>query len=103
MISERLSAAPHPFNGAGNWDVTGSSSGAMGSVTAAGGCQDVGSQFQIDIAESSPVQGDRLDFALLAASQDQNVQKQLLFGPGASGFNNGGGMTPPTRKVTLLE
>src|SRR5207249_4037350 len=47
-------------------------------------------QFQVTITNgASPAIGDILDFALIAASNDANVQKQLLFAVSSSTFNNG--------------
>jgi hypothetical protein len=46
-------------------------------------------QFYLTLTQGGPAEGDRLDFALLAASKDQNTQKRLLFGPSASTFNQG--------------
>ncbi|MFH1724222.1 MAG: NosD domain-containing protein, partial [Elusimicrobiota bacterium] len=78
----------------GQWHVDGSSSGAdMASFTGSQANLAVpasDTQFILDFTDGgSAVEGDRVDFALIAASQDQNVQKQLLFGPAADGFHDG--------------
>ncbi|MFH1725254.1 MAG: fibronectin type III domain-containing protein, partial [Elusimicrobiota bacterium] len=78
----------------GQWHVDGSSSGAdMASFTGSQANLTVpasDTQFILDFTEGgSAVEGDRVDFALIAASQDQNARKRLLFGPAADGFHEG--------------
>ena len=74
------------------WQVVGSSTGNMGSYTGTGVSRPFPSsntQFLLTINYTTPAIGDFADFALLAASQDQFVQKQLLFGKTGSGLNRG--------------
>src|SRR5207249_3143953 len=65
------------------WQVVGSSTGSMGSYSGSGVSRPFPSsgntQFMLTITYGSPTIGDKADFALLAASQDSTVQKQLLF------------------------
>ncbi|MCX5786277.1 MAG: fibronectin type III domain-containing protein [Elusimicrobia bacterium] len=79
--------------GGNSWTVTGSSSGVLGTFT-----QSISGYH--DFADSSKVHfrltvggtlnvDDMLDFVTVAASNDVNRQKKLLFGPAASSFNNG--------------
>lgn len=76
-----------------NWRVEGSSSGLLGTFSGSivNTAFPAGApQFNLTFTQgASPQDGDIVDFALIAASQDQNVQKKLLFGPAASTFNGG--------------
>ena len=81
------------YNGT-NWNVVGSTSGALctipGSVLTGECPNNASHQFHLTITPgASPQVGDTLNFALIAASNDAGVQKQLQFGaiPG-SGVNN---------------
>ena len=82
------------YNGS-TWDIKGSSTGVICSgvsgATSATDCPSgAGKQFNITITNGGSVAaGDVLNFGLMAASNDAGVQKQLLFGPAASSFNNG--------------
>jgi len=72
------------------WDVVGSVSGALGSFT--GNQNDwssSGGEFTLDFTQSSPQTGDKVDFVTIAASNDANIQKDVKFGPCASGLNSG--------------
>ncbi|MFC1522486.1 fibronectin type III domain-containing protein [Elusimicrobiota bacterium] len=81
------------YNSSDNlWHVTGSSSGAMGTLAAGGGTADfpgASAQFNLTLTAASDQDGDRADFILLAASNDANIQKKLLFGPSVTSFNQG--------------
>lgn len=76
---------------AGVWQVRGSASGALGTITSGGSCPGSSfGQFSLVFSQgASPQDGDAVDFALIAASQDQNRQKSLLFGPADAAFNSG--------------
>src|SRR5262249_26125188 len=80
------------YNGS-TWDITGSASGIICAGVSAGvttNCPASNSQFSITITNGgSAASGDLLNFGLIAASKDSNVQKQLRFGQAASGFNSG--------------
>ncbi len=80
------------YAGGDVWTVTGSSSGQMGTISqGVPGAADFGVTkvgFRLSVG-STPNVGDSLDFVTIAASQDQNKQKKLLFGPAAAGYNNG--------------
>src|SRR5262249_54018441 len=78
----------------GHWQVTGSSSGIINASFAcaqgSSSCSFTSSKVNFTLATGNPTNaGDRLDFVTIAASNDQNMQKQLRFGSAASGFNNG--------------
>ncbi|MCX5793800.1 MAG: hypothetical protein NTY45_16505, partial [Elusimicrobia bacterium] len=69
----------------GNWKVTGSSSGLIGSFPTCGEVCPFSSDkltFQL-IPSGALKEGDSLDFVTMAASDDAYVQKKLLFGPSA--------------------
>ena len=76
-----------------NWNVTGSSTGAMGQYTAgSGNPQNLPSgtpQFTLVMTYASPAAGDTAAFGLLAGSKDQNVQTTLSFGSADPSYNNG--------------
>ena len=76
------------------WHVTGSSTpGDMCTISGGAGgttdCPTSSPQFNLTVNGSSPNDGDFLDFALISASKDSGLQKQLLFGASSSTFNNG--------------
>ena len=74
----------------GNWVVTGSSTTGALCTIAGGSNADCGSPVQFHLAVPAGLaDGDIANFALFAASKDQNVQKKLQFGPSASSLNNG--------------
>ncbi len=75
----------------GQWVVTGSSTPGTLCAPTSGSAIDCGSpvQFNLTVTNSgTPVEGDMLDFAVLAASQDQSVQKKLYFGLNGNGYHN---------------
>ncbi|MBI4425856.1 MAG: right-handed parallel beta-helix repeat-containing protein, partial [Elusimicrobia bacterium] len=80
---------------AGAWQVRGSSSGLLGTIAPGGSCPGTAlpagqPQFTLSLNEGAmPADGDRLDFALLAGTRDQNVRKRLLFGPSAPALRGG--------------
>jgi|CXWL01.1.fsa_nt_gi predicted metal-binding protein len=80
---------------AGVWQVKGSSSGVMGTLSAGGGCPGTGfpagtPQVYLALTEGgSPAENDALDFTLLSASKSALMQKKLLFGRGDPGFRGG--------------
>src|SRR5207237_3836249 len=69
------------YDGA-NWNVTGSSTPSTLCSIPVSNNADCGSpvQFHLAIGGAAAVAGDKADFALIAASSDTNVQKQLQFG-----------------------
>jgi hypothetical protein len=81
----------------GDWDVAGSSTGYMGTLTpGAGTCASSSNfpsaapQVALSLSESPNVkEGDLFQFMLHAGSRDQNAQKKALFGPSASAFHGG--------------
>ncbi|MFC1679175.1 FG-GAP-like repeat-containing protein, partial [Elusimicrobiota bacterium] len=81
--------------GGGVWKIEGSSSGVLNtgfSCGPSGSCPftDPADHVDFTLRPGSVIKiGDRLDFATLAASKDQNHQKQLLFGQSASAWNLG--------------
>lgn len=81
------------FRGADSlWHVVGSVSGDMGSLPPTGGTANFPTltpQFSLTLSASGAQDGDRADFALLAASGDANRQKKLLFARGADQFRGG--------------
>ncbi|MDO8805380.1 MAG: NosD domain-containing protein [Elusimicrobiota bacterium] len=74
------------------WTVTGSSSGFLDTVTCAAGSTNNFSyaslRFTLTVGGTLNL-GDTLDFVTMAASNDANKQKKLLFGYSATGYNNG--------------
>ncbi|MEI7528714.1 MAG: right-handed parallel beta-helix repeat-containing protein [Elusimicrobiota bacterium] len=79
--------------GGSSWTVLGSSSGVLGTFTrAASGSYDFTASSKVKFrltAGSALNAGDMLDFLTIAASNDANIQKKLLFGPMAASYNNG--------------
>ncbi|MFH1723593.1 MAG: right-handed parallel beta-helix repeat-containing protein, partial [Elusimicrobiota bacterium] len=79
----------------GEWHVDGSSSGVDMVTAFTGSPTDLAipnsaPQVTVDFTDGgTPAEGDRVDFALIAAAGDQNVQKRLLFGRSADGFRDG--------------
>ena len=73
-----------------HWQVAGSSTSGTVTigVSGSGSWPSSNPQVNISIGATTPAVGDRVDFALIAASQDQNAQKKLQFGP-AGAFNHG--------------
>ncbi|MFH1046421.1 MAG: LamG-like jellyroll fold domain-containing protein, partial [Candidatus Omnitrophota bacterium] len=85
-----------------DWDVTGSVSGALGSIAAAGGhFTSTGNKVQFDLTVGTAATGDYLDFLTLAASGDANTQKKLEFGPCNASLNSGKSKITVTSAGTL--
>ena len=72
------------YQGGDSWQVAGSSSGVLGTVTCAAGatgCSFANGKLDLTLnAGGTTNVGDKLDFATLAASNDANVQKKIYFG-----------------------
>ncbi|MBI4056033.1 MAG: Ig-like domain-containing protein [Elusimicrobia bacterium] len=78
--------------GSNSWEVKGSRSGVLGTLTCApsSSCSFASSKISFTLnAGSSNGNGDFLDFATLSSSQDQNRQKKLLVGNSAPTFRGG--------------
>lgn len=74
------------------WHVSGLTDGELGTLPAGGGTADFPSgspQFRLTLSATGEKNGDRADFALIAASPDAGFRKRLLFGDSASGFRGG--------------
>ena len=74
------------------WQVVGSSTGNMGTYSGTGVSRPfpaANTQFMLTINYTTPSIGDSGDFGLIAASQDSEVRKQLLFGKNAAALNQG--------------
>lgn len=74
------------------WHVVGAVSGELGTLPPGGGTADFPSgtpQFNLTLSASGALDGDRVDFALVAASGDAGRQKKLLFGRGADEYRGG--------------
>src|SRR5205807_1362371 len=79
--------------GGTSWQVTGSSSGALGApltCAASSSCAFSNAKVNFTLNTGGTINaGDKLDFATLAASNDATAQKKLLFANTGTALNNG--------------